>query len=287
VIVTGGSGVHDGHRHAEVILGDGTTCLLPSLPQGQGAYGHSQSGLMYCGGDNTEDSCLTFSAGTWAPSHTLLASRRWHSVWDSYPGGVLLLGGEPEHNTTEAVSSTSSSTSEQWDLSYDTAHACAISVPDSGAVVVTGGHTHGHGHSRVELYTEDGAAQQLPSLGGVRWSHACGYYYDGDDLVYLVTGGQHHTQNSGNLDTTELLSQGATSWVTSGALPGPRKGLKAARLNEKLILSGGHHDGVDLDDILEWDPSTEQWSTVGSLQQARKHHGMSAIRLSDVSDYCT
>ena len=57
--------------------------------------------------------------------------------------------------------------------------------------------------------------------------------------VYLVTGGQHHTQNSGNLDTTELLSQGATSWVTSGALPGPRKGLKAARLNEKLILSGG------------------------------------------------
>merc|ERR1719195_2474567 len=61
VIVTGGSGVHDGHRHAEVILGDGSTCLLPSLPQGQGAYGHSQSGLMYCGGDNTEDSCLTFS----------------------------------------------------------------------------------------------------------------------------------------------------------------------------------------------------------------------------------
>ena len=33
-------------------------------------------------------------------------------------------------------------------------HACAISVPDSGAVVVTGGHTNGHGHSRVELYTE-------------------------------------------------------------------------------------------------------------------------------------
>ena len=51
--------------------------------------------------------------------------------------------------------------------------------------------------------------------------------------------------------------------------------------------TGGHHDGVDLDDILEWDPSTEQWSTVGSLQQARKHHGMSAIQLSDVSDYCT
>ena len=27
-------------------------------------------------------------------------------------------------------------------------------MPDSGAVVVTGGHTNGHGHSRVELYTE-------------------------------------------------------------------------------------------------------------------------------------
>ena len=53
-----------------------------------------------------------------------------------------------------------------------------------------------------------------------------------------MTGGQHHTDNSGNLDTTELLTQGANAWLTSGALPGPRKGLKAARLNEKLILSG-------------------------------------------------
>ena len=75
---------------------------------------------MYCGGDNTEDCCVQFSAGTWAPSHILLSARRWHSAWHSYPGGVLLLGGEPDqHNTTELVSPTNSSTSEHWGLSYD------------------------------------------------------------------------------------------------------------------------------------------------------------------------
>ena len=74
---------------------------------------------MYCGGDNTEDCCVQFSAGSWDISHTLSA-RRWHSAWHSYPGGVLLLGGEPDqHNTTELVSPSNSSTSEHWGLSYD------------------------------------------------------------------------------------------------------------------------------------------------------------------------
>ena len=68
-------------------------------------------------------------------------------------------------------------------------------MPDSGAVVLTGGHTHGHGHARVELYTEAGAAQQLPSLNGVRWSHACGYFYNGDDLVSTPVALRFHNQS--------------------------------------------------------------------------------------------
>ena len=52
--------------------------------------------------------------------------------------------------------------------------------------------------------------------------------------VYLVTGGLH--QN--DLDSTELLTEGASAWVFSGVLPSARYGVKAATLDNKLIVTG-------------------------------------------------
>ena len=52
--------------------------------------------------------------------------------------------------------------------------------------------------------------------------------------VYLVTGGLH--QN--DLDSTELLTEGASAWVYSGVLPLATAGLRAATLDNKLIITG-------------------------------------------------
>ena len=111
----------------ELIREDGTTCTLPPLPQAM--HGHTQVGLEACGGldgygDGSEylNSCVTFSAGTWATSHTLAVSRTGHVSWASYPGGVLLLGGwdRAAQRSTELLSSTSSTTTPQFSLAYET-----------------------------------------------------------------------------------------------------------------------------------------------------------------------
>ena len=104
----------------ELIREDGTTCTLPSLPQGR--YRHTQAGLVACGGSGTDTSCVTFSAGTWTTSHTLAVSRNNHVSWSSYPGGVLLLGGysySGAKRSTELLSSTSSTTTTKFGLTYD------------------------------------------------------------------------------------------------------------------------------------------------------------------------
>ena len=53
--------------------------------------------------------------------------------------------------------------------------------------------------------------------------------------VYLVTGGE-----SGGplLDSTELLTEGASAWVFSGVLPSATRSFCAATLNNRLFVTG-------------------------------------------------
>ena len=107
----------------ELIREDGTTCTLPPLPDVR--YDHTQVGLEACGGyaSYTGTTCVTFSNGTWTTSHTLSTLRQFHVTWASYPGGVLLLGGYDKPaaiRSTELLSPTSSTTTPQFGLNYDT-----------------------------------------------------------------------------------------------------------------------------------------------------------------------
>ena len=100
---------------------DWTSCELPSLPVGRSS--HTQVGLEVCGGYLTPGigtSCVTFAAGKWSSSHSLSVSRNGHVSWASYPGGVLLMGGSASPRSTELLSRTSSTTTAQFELQYDT-----------------------------------------------------------------------------------------------------------------------------------------------------------------------
>ena len=51
----------------------------------------------------------------------------------------------------------------------------------------------------------------------------------------MVTGGKYQSKL---LDSTEVLTQGNTGWGYKGVLPSARLGLKAATLDNKLIVTG-------------------------------------------------
>ena len=104
VIVTGTGHYLGKGTSAELLSINGTRlCALPNLPERR--WHHSQNGLIACGGSHnvaTQESCVTFTAGSWKKTNTL-GHRRWsHAGWSS-PRGVLLLGGSYSGTTTELL----------------------------------------------------------------------------------------------------------------------------------------------------------------------------------------
>ena len=126
LLVSGGYRIQDtwadSRLTVELLYGNGSSCWLPSLPEGR--WSHSQSGLVLCGGgagEETRASCSALVAGAWLPSHTLQLQRWNHLSWET-EGGILLLGGwdSGAGRTTELLSPASSTTTIKFALPYET-----------------------------------------------------------------------------------------------------------------------------------------------------------------------
>ena len=109
-------------RSVEILRANGSYwCSLPDLPDDRyGRFGHTQSGLVACGGwdRDTPTSCLTFSSGLWKTSHQLQHSRYLHSSWMSQHG-IVLMGGSGRPTTTEILTDDGQS-SPSFTLKYRT-----------------------------------------------------------------------------------------------------------------------------------------------------------------------
>ena len=110
IIITGGRtghGVEDETTIVQLLHQNGTLiCSLPSLPEA--ILGHTQNGLVACGGGNYSQyrsTCFTFQNGFWIESYNLTEPRFEQSSWSS-PNGVMLLGGRrtPEHKDPPVTS---------------------------------------------------------------------------------------------------------------------------------------------------------------------------------------
>ena len=77
----------------ELLFDDGTqVCNLPDMFDER--YGHTQSGLVACGGRGyNNDKCVTFENGDWRTSHQLLRRRQAGFSWYSTKHGIYLMGG--------------------------------------------------------------------------------------------------------------------------------------------------------------------------------------------------
>ena len=84
ILVTGGL-PGEANLTCEVLRGDGSHwCSLPDL--GQARHGHTQTGLVACGGEGALFSCSTFAQSAWHTSHSLPRPRTHHSAWSPAPG---------------------------------------------------------------------------------------------------------------------------------------------------------------------------------------------------------
>ena len=59
----------------EILYSNGSyMCNIRELPETR--FLHSQNGLVVCGGQNRDETCLTFTKGEWIQSHSLVHPRR-------------------------------------------------------------------------------------------------------------------------------------------------------------------------------------------------------------------
>ena len=121
IIITGGTFTNESGI-VELLHPNGKQyCVLPV--QGQlNNQGHTQSGLVACGGEDSANSCVTYDGGKWTKSHVLLHYRQSPSSWSSSQHGIILMGGNRNDdyatlNSTERLTNNGTSVY-SFDLKY-------------------------------------------------------------------------------------------------------------------------------------------------------------------------
>ena len=104
-------------------------------------------------------------------------------------------------------------------------------------------------------YGEAGFIENLPDLNQGRYNHGCSHYEDEQgrkvtiDInysplilvqTYLVAGGWTCSSTACFLllSSTEVLLETGSAWTLTGQLPSPRDGLQAARIDNKIVMTG-------------------------------------------------
>ena len=132
--------------------------------------------------------------------------------------------------------------------------------------------------------------------------------------TYLVAGGYDRERlvhyNSGDLSSTEILTETAAKWKFSGQLPTPRNGLRGANIDGRILMTGnmwrllisenclallymklitkcsGGYDGDYLDEIVEFSPTSGEWTVLDNMMEARGFHAVSVISSNQIMNYC-
>ena len=111
----------------------------------------------------------------------------------------------------------------------------------------------------------------------------------------MVAGGAESTI----LDSTEVYQD--NEWRTvSGKLPRAMYDMKAATINERILLFGIYYFMSEMffifqtlggsysysNNILEYNPGTETWQEIGTSKEARWNHAVSIVSYMDYAGWC-
>ena len=118
----------------------------------------------------------------------------------------------------------------------------------------------------------------------------------------MVTGGR---DGSSFLDNIEVYGKDKVWKTVSGKLPTGISHHRATTLSGNRVwifgknyhfnkmdfftmklLGGSDADGSDRNELLEYDPVTEEWQEVGTLMQGRHIHGVSLVPFNHYAAWC-
>ena len=126
----------------------------------------------------------------------------------------------------------------------------------------------------------------------------------------MVTGGKIYNDGYTDLDSTEIMERETEEWRQTAPLPSARSGLRAAVLDNKILLfgknilsyiniehlivsynvynddifTGGYTGSSSLKDILQYNTASHTWEEVGQMKEARGWHAVEVLE--DVSQLC-
>jgi len=127
----------------------------------------------------------------------------------------------------------------------------------------------------VDRYDSEGNyLDSLPDLAKERWQHACTTFFTNSEQVLLVAGGLKRPGPRPTLASTEIYSNGV--WRPVGNLPRALFGLKAAHLNQQVVVTGGEDDGDNYSgEVLQYNVETDTWSQMTEkMKVPRRDHAV-------------
>jgi len=261
------------------------SCPIPPFPPAgreKGFIGHTLSvingTLVACGGWGLRG-CSSWQPGkdTWEDYGSLVIERAHHgAVVVESEDDIMIAGGRRSSGTGEFAKSTKQFFLKNTGTNRGSA-TCAVSY--QGEFVMMGGGLH----RKVDRFDFKGNyLGPLPDLIGQRENHACTTFTSSNgEEGLLVVGGW---SGSRFLSTTELYLPSNQQWTQGGDLPRKMSGLRAAFLNGKVVVTGGHDQNPwqtsdTYDEVYQYEETAEKWSEIGKMKKARGNHAIVAINL--------
>jgi hypothetical protein len=289
VIITGGATARarrgDPVTRSIETLPTETTFTIPPFPA-PGRTFHTLSvvengrQLVACGGieADTRRSCISWRRGQDEWTHyATLSQERYNHAEVSINNKIILVGGKSRRSDIIRSGEIVNEGGSLFTLRNDGMATCAVPHWAISGFFTIGGFGNSGPHGKVDRYDSDGTyLDSLPDLATPRYNHACTMVISNGEKTLLVAGGSDN--NNDELASTEIFSNGR--WRRVGNLPRALSGLRAAHLNQQVIVTGGSDDENNIrDEVLQYNPSTKTWrQRTGSLT-GRRDHAVTIVNL--------